>query len=92
MRLSVPYDGAPDGPANLDLVRAIRAEPAPAGAREFLVGGAGAPAATLEDVERAVALVHALTHGAVELALAGHLAPDRGAPTRRAWWTARPPT
>ncbi|WP_017579330.1 TetR/AcrR family transcriptional regulator [Nocardiopsis valliformis] len=30
------------------------------------------------DTERAAALVHALTHGAVDLALAGHLTPDKG--------------
>lgn len=30
------------------------------------------------DCERAAALVHALAHGAVDLALAGHLTPDKG--------------
>ncbi|WP_246421200.1 WHG domain-containing protein [Nocardiopsis metallicus] len=30
------------------------------------------------DTERAAALVHALAHGAVDLALAGHLTPDMG--------------
>lgn len=30
------------------------------------------------DTERAAALVHALTHGAVDLSLAGHLSPDKG--------------
>ncbi|WP_017587922.1 MMPL family transporter [Nocardiopsis ganjiahuensis] len=53
--LSVAYEGAPDDPGNLDLVRAIRAEPVPPGAREVLVGGAGTPAGTLDDTEATLA-------------------------------------
>ncbi|WP_017579331.1 MMPL family transporter [Nocardiopsis valliformis] len=53
--LWVSYDGAPDDPVNLDLVRAIRAEPAPPGAQEVLVGGVGTPAATLDDTEATLA-------------------------------------
>lgn len=49
------YEGAPDDPENLDLVRAIRAEPAPPGAEEVLVGGVGGPAGTLDDTEATLA-------------------------------------
>lgn len=49
--LTVGYAGAPDVPANLDLVRDIRAEEWPDRAEEVLVGGAGGPAMSLDNNE-----------------------------------------
>ncbi|GLW11703.1 putative membrane protein [Microtetraspora sp. NBRC 13810] len=49
--VAVGYTGAPDDERNSRLVRDIRAEEPPAGAREVLVGGNGSPALNLDNIE-----------------------------------------